>query len=91
MAVDKPDPGGDFDSDVHRRVLAATPTADMELSVYERVAGDTELDLEDDEVDEVEKDLEADGYVSSLKDGWRLTKKGHDLLTGPPKEERDGD
>lgn len=86
-----PDPADDFASDAHRRVMAAVPTADDELTVYERVLGDTELDLEDNYVDEILMDLEAEGYVKKLKDGsWRHTKAGHDLLTGPPKEERDG-
>ena len=86
--MSRDDPGGDFASDTHRRVLAAVPDADSTLSVYERVAGDTELDLSDDDVDEVLKDLEADGHVKKLKDGWRHTKDGHELLTGPPKEAR---
>jgi hypothetical protein len=83
--TDAPDPAGDFSSDVHRRVLAAVPMTDDELTVYERVLGDTELDLGDDDVDEILRDLEADGHVRQLKDGgWRHTKAGHDLLTGPP-------
>ena len=85
----QPDPGGDFASDTHRRVMAAVPTPDDELSVYERVLGDTEVDLEDAEVDEILKDLEADGHVKQLKDGWRPTKTGYALLTGPPKEARE--
>lgn len=87
------DPAGDFASDVHRRVMAAVPTPDDELSVYERVAGDTELDLDEAEVDEVLMDLEASGHAKQIKDGWRPTTSGHELLTGPPKgeRERDGD
>lgn len=84
------DPGGDFASDEHRRVLAAVPTPENELSLEERLAGDTELDLSPEEVEEILKDLEADGHAKQLKDGWRHTKAGHDLLTGPPKEARDG-
>lgn len=85
----QPDPGGDFASDAHRRVMAAVPTAEDELTVEERFAGDTELELSDDELQEVLKDLEADGHVKNLKDGWRQTKSGHELLTGPPKEARE--
>ena len=80
-----PDPGGDFASDTHRRVMAAVPaSAENERTVEERVAGDTELDLSQEELDEVLKDLEADGHVKQVKDGWRHTKSGNDLLTGPP-------
>jgi hypothetical protein len=69
--------------------MAAVPTPEMELSVEERVVGDTELDLSPEELEGVLLDLEADGYVKQLKDGWRSTKEGHALLTGPPKEERE--
>ncbi len=84
------DPGGDFASDAHRRVLAAVPQPDDELTVEERAAGDTELDLSPEELEDILEDLEADGHVKQVKDGWRHTKAGHDLLTGPPKEARDG-
>lgn len=86
-----PDPAGDFASDAHRRVLAAVPGPDDELSVEERAAGDTELDLSPEELEDVLKDLEADGYVRRLKNGWRHTKGGHDLLTGPPQGSRNED
>jgi hypothetical protein len=83
-----PDPAGDFASDTHRRVLAAVPISDDELTLEERVGGDTELDLSAEEVEEVLRDLEADGHVKNLKDGWRHTKDGHELLTGPPQGAR---
>ena len=39
-----------------------------------------------DEVAEVLKDLEADGHAKRLKNGWKNTPDGFDLLTGPPSE-----
>lgn len=87
--MSSPDPAGDFASDAHRRVLAAVPDSSTKRSVYERVLGDTELDLEDVDVDEILKDLEADGHVTKTKTGWSHTKAGHELLTGPPKNERE--
>ena len=90
MAHDDPDLGGDFASDAHRRVMAAVPTPEMELSFEERLAGDTAVVFEEGEVEEILADLEALGYVKQLKGGdWRSTAAGHDLLTGPPKEARD--
>lgn len=87
-----PDPGGVFASDVHRRVQANVPNpGDDPLSVDEllaqRVANDDHLDVDEDELGEVLKDLEADGHCKRLKDGWRNTPAGFDALTGPPKED----
>lgn len=83
------DPAGDFASDAHRRVLAAVPFPEDELTVEQRVAGDTELDLSQEDLEEILKDLEADGHVKKVKDGWRHTRDGRELLTGPPKHERE--
>lgn len=87
-----PDPGGVFASDVHRRVQANVPNpGDEPLTVgellTERVAKDDWLDLDQDELVEVLKDLEADGHSKNLKDGWRNTPAGFTALTGPPREE----
>lgn len=83
------DPAGDFASDAHRRVLAAVPDGTTDLTLQERVDGDDELDLSLEDVDEILKDLEADGHVKQTKTGWSHTKDGHGLLTGPPKSERE--
>jgi hypothetical protein len=79
------DPGGVFASDTHRRVLGhltsdAMPAEDL----LERMRPDvgTELD-EQDELDEVLADLEADGHASSSASGWKQTKKGLDALNAP--------
>ena len=72
--------------------MAAVPAAaENEKTVEERTAGDTELDLSPEELESVLADLEADGHIKKLKDGWRHTASGNELLTGPPKEERDED
>lgn len=88
-----PDPGQVFASDVHRRVLAhlAVPGAEdnepLEVSpLIQRLNPDganpffTEADAKD--LEEVLKDLEADGYASG-KGGWHMTKKGFEAITGP--------
>lgn len=83
-----PDPGGHFDSDDHRRVQAAVPNPDEDPKTLEevqvRVNEDDYLDLSQDETLEILKDLEASGHSKELKDGWRNTKEGFNLLTGPP-------
>lgn len=85
------DPGGVFASDVHRRVMANVPNPDEDpLSVdgllEERVANDDHLDIDAAELGEVLSDLEADGHVKQLKDGWKNTPDGFAALTGPNKE-----
>lgn len=92
-----PDPGGHFDSDPHRRVQAAVPNPDDPgMSVEElferRIRRDTELNgqnvkgfvLYEDVLDEILADLEADGHSEKTEDGWKNTKEGFNLLTGPP-------
>ncbi len=79
------DPGGVFDSDAHRRVLAHLdiPGGDPldEAALYERMAPDVGTDFSDgDELVEVLKDLEADGLAGKTKAGWKQTKRGHDAL-----------
>jgi CBS-domain-containing membrane protein len=86
-----PDPGGVFASDAHRRVMANAPNPDDDpLSVEElleqRVAKDEHLDIDRDDLEDVLKDLEADGHVKQLKDGWKNTPDGFAALTGPIKE-----
>lgn len=95
------DPGGVFESDAHRRVLGHLPLPDDDPTevgaLVERVAPDDDTPFSDpsDEGDlegvvEVLKDLEADGYASELKDGWKQTKKGLEALCAPVPERGDG-
>ena len=83
----QPDPGGNFASDVHRRVACALPDPDEGYQdvdwVMERVQLDDFLDVDRDELGSVIQDLEADGDAKVNKDGkWVLTKEGHAALTG---------
>ncbi len=83
-----PDPGGVFDSDVHRRVLGHVPL-DEHMStedLYNRLAPDEHTPVGFDELPEVLKDLEAEGFASMAKDGWKVTKRGLDQLNAPVKE-----
>lgn len=79
------DPGGVFDTDVHRRVLAHLPVPGgdpVDLGgLYVRMAPDVGTDFSDGgELGEVLKDLEADGHANETKAGWKQTKRGHDAL-----------
>ena len=48
--------------------MAAVPaSAENERTVEERVAGDTELDLSQEDLEEVLQDLEADGHVKTAE------------------------
>lgn len=82
------DPGGNFASDAHRRVQAALANPDENhLSrdeLAERLDEDDYLDLNHDEVSDILQDLEADGDATQSKDGWKNTKSGFEVLTGPP-------
>lgn len=90
----QPDPGGRFASDAHRRVMAHLPNPDddpvsVEDLIVERINRDPHTLAHfssADEVQEVLADLEADGHAKQLKDGWKNTQDGFDLLTGPPSE-----
>lgn len=99
-----PDLAGDFASDVHRRVLAALPlpgegaldnledprtgiVRDQHILTLGGGQEGDQLSLE--EMEEVLKDLEADGHASKSQSGWKMTKAGHELLTAPPRHERD--
>ncbi len=81
------DPGGNFASDVHRRTLAhlSVPGGDPTNveTLVERMAPDASTDLDEAEAVEVLEDLEADGDASQSEDGWKQTKAGHKVLTGP--------
>jgi hypothetical protein len=85
------DPGGNFASDRHRRVMAAVPNPEDEPAdneeVFRRTVADDFLDLTEDDLGEILADLEADGDVTQLKSGWRNTKSGFAVLTGPIAED----
>ncbi len=88
------DPGGVFASDAHRRVMAHLPNPDDDpVSVEELIADRINADPHtlahfgsSGEVAEVLADLEADGHAKKLKNGWKNTPDGFELLTGPPDE-----
>lgn len=77
------DPGNVFDSDAHRRVLGHL-TADEPMdagALFERMVPDVGSDFDDQaEIHEVLKDLEADGYATETKAGWKHTKRGYEAL-----------
>lgn len=83
------DPGGVFDSDVHRRVLGhLSPDEKFGLDALAiRLGPDqhTPLGAEDGgELEEVLRDLEASGLAKEYADGgWGLQKKGLDALNAP--------
>lgn len=81
------DPGGNFASDVHRRVMCAVANPDQDPTdldeVINRVAADEHCNVEAGEVSEVLADLEADGDVRSKGGGWQNTKSGFEVLSGP--------
>lgn len=93
------DPGGHFDSDVHRRVLCAVadhPSRNepVEGKSLTDIIGRLDLDphvplgtTQEEEVLGVLEDLVRDGHVTKDDSGWIKTKDGIDLLTGPPAEE----
>lgn len=81
------DPGGNFASDEHRRVMANLPNPDQTAMTEEEllagpIARDDYLDIDAAELDEILADLEADGDASHLKSGWKNTKAGWKVLTG---------
>ena len=89
-----PDPGGNFASDAHRRVMGALPSPDDDArSVEDLITNRINLDPHvlayfDDasEVVVVLGELEESGYAKQLKSGWKATAEGFELLTGPPDE-----
>lgn len=87
-----PDPGGNFESDAHRRVMAHLPNPEddpmfIDDLIAERINHDPHTlqhFTEADDVQAVLDDLEADGHAKLLKSGWKNTPQGFDVLTGPP-------
>lgn len=81
-----PDPGGIFDSDYHRRVLAHLPQdSPMTLEdLHARMLPDEETNLEDPSaVEPILEDLIADGVAEKHGDGYRMNTRGFEALTGP--------
>lgn len=86
----RPDPGGNFASDEHRRVLAAVNNDDIERVPFEvvadRVIRDDQLNLSQADILEILKDLEADGDVNRTDEGYDSTEMGQEALQGPPSD-----
>lgn len=81
-----PDPGGVFASDTHRRVLGHLSQSDpIDLHpLGHRISADPDHGLSTvEELEEVLTSLKADGFASQSKDGWKMTQKGFDAITGP--------
>jgi hypothetical protein len=90
MAAYPADPGGQFASDVHRRVLGHLSTPKEKVgwepeALLARVDPDHGTPITDvDELVAVLEELKAEGLAVEHKGGvWQQTKAGFDLLTGP--------
>jgi hypothetical protein len=84
------DPGGNFASDVHRRVLGHLSTPKEKVgwepeTLLARVDPDLNIPIaEVSELVSVLKDLENEGLaIKHEGDVWQQTKDGFELLTGP--------
>lgn len=90
MTVLRADPGGNFASDQHRRVLATVNNDDYTRVPFElvliRVENDSQLNLGPEEVANILQDLENDGDVDKTEEGYDSTAAGQEALEGPPKE-----
>jgi hypothetical protein len=88
------DPGGVFESDMHRRVLGHLPGPKDDVAAFhesneptthERVQTDQQHGLEWEEIEDVLSDLEASGFAKQTKAGWHMTAAGLNALqAGPP-------
>lgn len=83
----RPDPGENFATDEHRRLMAALANPDEEPlnfgDICRRVDRDDHLDLDDtDEIKELLADLEAEGDAEKVDGRWRNTETGFAVLTG---------
>lgn len=88
------DPGGNFNTDAHRRVLAHLPVPDdsptTETSVLVRLHEDPHTPVNSaEELSEVLSDLESDDLATQVGGDWRQTESGFDLLTGPNADDLD--
>jgi hypothetical protein len=67
-----------------------SPRLRRRSSLFHRMEPDQATDIADeDELTEILSDLEADGYASQSKDGWKQTKKGLDALNAPVPSQED--
>lgn len=86
-----PDPGGIFDSDAHRRVLAHLPLPSEDrtkvIPFIGRVAEDVYTDITEVELVSILGDLDTDEYASQDESGWKMTQEGLNALTGPNLED----
>lgn len=94
MADYPADPGGIFDSNVHRRVLAVAglPDGDPEAATLNLPEVVARLDrdphcplgtLQEEAILAVLSELKKDGYLAD-QPGYQMTAKGFKKLTGPP-------
>lgn len=92
----RPDPGGNFVTDTHRRVLGhlAPPDAGYGYTVEAlaaRLHPDAHTPISAGDVEplgEILDELKADGHAREAKPGiWAMTKPGFALLTGPIADE----
>jgi hypothetical protein len=85
------DPAGVFASDEHRRAQALAPRPDEDPLAFDalrgRLALDDHLRVEPEALAELLKDLEADGDVLRVGDGYAQTEAGFAKLTGPVADE----
>lgn len=88
-----PDLTNVFTSDVHRRVLGFTNWDAQPLDeIVQRIKDDPYTGAnEENEILEVLKDHEADGYVTQDDDGWTLTSAGLDAIEAPPEQQSEDD
>lgn len=98
-----PDPGGNFASDAHRRVLANLPLPARShfdtgeaieaeeptdfVALLDRVDPDVHTPVDATDLAEILRDLEADGHAAQSEDGWVMTSAGFEVVTGPIAEE----
>lgn len=86
--MSKPDVGGNFASDEHRRVLCTVNNDDVQRVPFEvvvdRVNEDDQVDLQVEEIASILLDLEAYGDVDKNEEGYDSTEMGKEALEGPP-------
>ncbi len=84
----QPDPGGQFESEFHRRACALCPHPDESRlkidGLARRLAGDTSFPVNPDQLKSYLNDLVDSGEVGvDQSGGYRQTKQGNEKLTGP--------
>lgn len=81
-----PDPGGNFASDVHRRVAGHLPLPSEDptsvTALLLRIAPDPLTPLDEDSLTIVLEDLASSEDAKGTASGWKLTAAGRDALCG---------